>query len=148
MTCLKDHTIQEYLDGEVNYETLAKIEKHIAKCDKCRSKIDYKKRLSTRIKRTLNLISSNTIDIPEFKVPQIKTRKFTLATRISYVTAAASLLLFVFVIAKKKENKNQDELATESGFAIYIDANRPVSELPLIINVNDGKGNNTEYFIE
>ncbi len=148
MNCLKDYLIQKYIDGEATADELKLVERHIAKCDICRSEIESRRVFSNQIKRAIGLSSSVDIVVPKFELRETKVKKLSSLERILYLSAAASILLFLFVITQNKEIRSQPELTVESGFSTYVNANRPVTGLPLEISVTDDKGNITEFLIE
>ncbi|MDO9340839.1 MAG: zf-HC2 domain-containing protein [Bacteroidales bacterium] len=149
MNCIHDDIIQKYIDGEANPEEITLVEKHIAICNTCAVKIENQRRLATNVKKAINLLAKDSIEIPKFAIPPRHIKKHYLTTkRLSYIIAAACILLFVFVITQKKEMKNQNEIILEIGSAMDVDANRPVTQLPLVISIIDAKGNISEYFIK
>jgi hypothetical protein len=94
-------------------------------------------------------LSKDTIGVPKFEIPSKNNKKHSLTPkRIYYIIAAACILLFVIVITQKKEIKNDDEIIIEIGSVMDVDANRPVSQLPLVISIIDSRGNISEYFIK
>jgi len=148
MNCLKDYLIQKYIDGEATAEELKLIERHIAKCDICISEIESKWIFSNHIKKAIGLSPSVDIVIPKFELRETKVKKLSSLERILYLSVAASILLFLLVINQNKEVRSQPELTIESGFSTYVNANCPVTRLPLEISVTDDKGNITEFLIE
>jgi len=149
MSCIHDDIIQKFIDGETDPEEVALVDNHIATCKKCALKIENQRRLATRVKKAINLLAKDSIEIPEFTIPSGQIRKPSLTIkRISCIIAAASILLFVIVITSKREMKSRVEITFETGFAMDIDANRPVSQFPLVMNIIDADGNIYEYFIK
>ena len=149
MSCNNDDIIQKYIDGETTPEEVILIEEHIASCNECNARIENQRRLATGIKKAINLLAKDTIEIPEFLIPAKNIKKHSLtAKRLYYIIAAASVLLFVIVFTQKMRMKNNDEIKIEIGSVIDVDANRPLSQLPLVISTIDSKGNITEYFIK
>jgi len=149
MNCISDDIIQKYIDGEATPTEVSFVENHIASCNKCVLRIENQRRLSTNVKKAINLLAKDSIEIPEFAVPSRHIKKPSLMTkRFSYVIAAACILFFVFVIMKKNELKKQNEIIIEIGSVMDVDANRPVSDFPLVLNFIDAEGNISEYFIK
>jgi predicted anti-sigma-YlaC factor YlaD len=149
MSCINDALIQKYVDGETNPEEVTLVENHISICKKCGLKIENQRKLAVSVKKAINLLAKDSIAIPEFTFPAKNIKRHSLTIRrFSYIIAAACILLFVILITKKKEFKNEDEILLEAGSAMYVDANRPASELPLVISIIDVKGNITEYLIK
>ncbi|MCJ7447766.1 MAG: zf-HC2 domain-containing protein [Bacteroidales bacterium] len=149
MSCIHDDIIQKYVDGETNPEEVTLVENHIATCKKCRLKIENQRRLAISVKKTINLLAIDPNEIPKFAIPSRHIKKASLTTkRISYIIAAACILLFVIIISQKMKIKKQDEILIENGFAMEVNANLPVSQFPLVINIIDPNGNISEYFIK
>jgi hypothetical protein len=149
MSCIHDDIIQKFIDGETNPEEVTLIENHIATCKKCGLKIENQRKLATSVKKAINLFAKDSIEIPEFAIPlRLIKKPFLSIKRFSYIIAAACILMFVIVITKKKELKNLNEVTHETGFAMDIDANRSISQFPLVINIIDADGNIYEYFIK
>ena len=53
---------------------------------------------------------------------------------------------FHFYDRKKRKSENHSVMRIEPGFALDIDADRPVSKQSLVITVIDSNGNVSEYF--
>jgi hypothetical protein len=149
MSCINDVLIQKYIDREANPEEVTFVEKHISTCNKCVIKIENQRRLVSILKEALNFSANDSIEIPKFVIPQshIKTQYLSIK-RLSYIFAAACVILFVFIIAKKKENNNQNEIMLDTSSALEIDANCPVTQLPLVVSIIDTKGNIHEHYIK
>lgn len=149
MICINDDIIQKYIDGEASPDEVSFIEIHMASCKKCVIRIENQRRLSTSLKKAINLLSKDSIEIPKFEIHSKNIKKHSLTPkRLNYIIAAACILLFVVVITKKKEMKNDDEIKIEIGSVMDVDANLTVSQLPLVISIIDSKGNISEYFIK
>jgi predicted anti-sigma-YlaC factor YlaD len=149
MNCIPDDIIQKYIDREASPEEVTLVENHIPDCSKCVKRIENQRRLATGVKKAINLLAKDTIEIPNFEIRSKNIKKRSLTTkRLCYIIAAACILIFVIVITQKKELKNDDEIIIEIGSVMEVDANRPVSQLPLVISIIDSKGNISEYFIK
>jgi predicted anti-sigma-YlaC factor YlaD len=149
MSCIHDDIIQKYIDGETNPEEVTLVENHIALCKKCALKIENQRRLATSVKNAINLLAKTSVEIPEFAIPSRHIKKPSLTIRrFSYIITAACILLFVIIITNKKESKSQVKITPDIDFAMDIDANRSISQFPLVINIIDADGNIYEYFIK
>jgi len=148
MNCIKDYTIQKYIDGEASQSEVQLVETHAMICEKCAEKVNNQRRLSESIKKGINLLKIDSVEIPSFIIPP-KTIKnsSSINSRLFYIIAAASVLMFLFVIRPKEKKAEQQENSIELGYTMEVDANRPVSKLPMILNMIDSKGKVTEYFI-
>jgi predicted anti-sigma-YlaC factor YlaD len=149
MNCIHDDLIQIYIDGESSPEKTLIVENHIAKCDKCVIRIENQRRLAGNLKKAIDLFAKETIEIPKFEISSKNIKRNILTTkRLSYIIAAASILLFIIVITQKTKMKNFDEIKFEIGSVMEVDANRPVSSFPQVINIIDAKGNYSEFLIK
>lgn len=148
MICINDDLIQKYIDGEASLKEVSLIENHIASCNNCVKRIEDQRILSTSLKKAINLLSEDNIEIPIFRNHSKSNKKHFLTTKkLYYIIAAACILLFVIVITQKEEMKNNDEIKIDIGSIMDVDANRTVSQLPLVISIIDSKGNISEYII-
>jgi len=148
MNCIKDYIIQKYIDGEASHSEVLLIENHTLTCAKCAEKVNNQQRLAESIKKGINLLEIDTVEIPGFLIPSKTINSNSISNRrLFYIIAAASVLMFLFVIRPKNDTIRQQENSIELGYSMEVDANRPVSKLPMIINMIDSKGNVTEYFI-
>lgn len=149
MTCIDDDIIQKYIDGEATPDEVSNIENHIASCNKCVERIENQRRLSTWVKKAVNLLSKDTIEVPKFEIPSQNRKKHSIILkRLYYTITAACVLSFVIFITQKKKILKDDEIKIEIGSIMDVDANLPVSKLPVVINIIDSEGNVTEYFMK
>jgi hypothetical protein len=148
MNCINDDIIQKYIDGEASRKEISLVENHVASCNNCAERIENQRRLSFSLKKAINLLSEGTIKVPKFNIPTNNIKKhFLTPQRLYYSIAAACILVFAIVITKKEEIKNDDEILIEIGSAMDVDANRPISQFPLVISIIDSKGNISEQII-
>jgi hypothetical protein len=148
MICINDDIIQKYIDCEATPDEVSSIENHIASCNNCMIRIENQRRLSAYLKKAIALLSKDTIEVPQFEIPTKSIKKhFLTPRRLYYTIAAACVLLFVIVITQTKEIKNNDEIKIDIGSIMDVDANRTVSQLPLVISIIDSKGKISEYII-
>jgi hypothetical protein len=147
MSCIKKAIVQKYADGEASPAEVAKIEKHIAACEKCAAMVDHQRKLASVIKKAVNLLSEETMEIPKILLPsEPAKRHFITVRRIIYMAAAACILLFILILRHKKEPERQAEIILlEPGFSPEFDANRPVSQQQIVITIIDAEGNRSEY---
>jgi hypothetical protein len=149
MNCIKDDIIQKYIDGETTPSELLLVENHIAVCKKCAAKIENQRKLAALLKKAINPSEKDSIQIPDFLVPSKTIKNISSPNiRLFYIIAAASILLFLFVIRPKNETASQKENSIELGYTLEVDANRPVSKLPMVISIIDSQGNVSEYFVK
>lgn len=147
MTCINEHRLQYYIDGECAAAEAKQIEQHLLDCPICAAKHAKMQHLSLAMKQAIDLLKDDSIEIPNFKPAQKsglnRTRKL-----IIYSLSAACTLLFVLFFVDKKVQHRQKEMVIVKCVPTEIDANKPASDQEFMIEVFDGRGNNTEYFIE
>ncbi len=146
MSCIKDKTIQKYIDAEASREEIIRIEKHIAMCERCAQKINHQKDLAQFIKSTINLLSENDPEIREIKI-STDTVKKKLHSRKSYIysIAAACILLIVLFTYRNKRPEYPYETTVVNNFDWEVDANKTITQQQLVLQVIDPEGNITEY---
>jgi anti-sigma factor RsiW len=148
MNCIKDFDIQKFIDGEATKSEVFIVENHIKACEKCALKVNNQRKLAASIKKGINLLEKDSIEIPGILIPSKAIKNNSSSNRrLIYLIAAASILLFLFVVQPKNETSSQQDNSVELGYSMEVDANRPVSKLPMVISIIDSKGNVTEYFM-
>jgi len=149
MSCIKNDLIQKYNDGEATPKEIALIEKHIVNCEKCALKFDDQQRLAAGVKKAINLLAEDTIEIPKIVTSTSHSKKrFFTGKRLIYSISAACIVLFVLFITQNKEPEIENEIIITYSLDWDYDANRTISQQQMVINIIDPEGYITEYFIE
>lgn len=149
MRCIDSDLIQKYIDEEVTPEEAVLIEGHIKHCKACTAKISNQRKLVTHVKDTINLLTEEAVDIPEFDIPQSRKKMHALTSRrLIYGVAAACITILLLIIFQ-----NKDTVAENNEYFMQLveydyDANRSLSDQKLIIEIIDPEGNLSEYFLE
>jgi len=147
MTCINEQLLQQYIDGECTVAEAKQLEQHLLACPSCASKHAQMKQLAGAVKQAIDLLKDDRIEIPAFKPakqrPLNSTRKL-----IIYSLTAASILLFVLFFVDKKVQDHPNQMVVVKSVPAEIDANKTASEQEFVIEVFDGRGNNSEYFME
>jgi len=148
MNCIRKDIIQKYIDGEATPGEMALVNEHSKDCEKCAQQITYQKKMAAGIKKSIDLLAEDAKDIPTLKTTDTTAGKshFLTLRRIIYSISAACLLLF-FIVICHKENVSviPNQVTIVHCLGSDIDANRPVTEQPIVIHVIDANGNVTEY---
>ncbi len=147
MNCIDEQLLQKYLDGECTENEKTVVKQHLAGCTVCAYALAEKEELSVEIKRAINSLAIENIEIPAFKKTNTTSTGKNLKLTI-YSLSAACILLFILFFVDKKIEFNQKEITIVQCIPREVDANRPASEQEFVIEVYDGKGNYTEYLIE
>lgn len=146
MNCISEQLLQKFVDGECTENEKSELEQHFAKCTECTQRITERKKLSEEIKQEINLLTTENIEIPVFKLKETDSGK-RLKIFI-YSLSAASIILFVLFFAEKKIESKSNRITILQSIPLEIDANRPASEQDFVIQVFDGYGGRTECLIE
>ncbi|MBU2651387.1 MAG: zf-HC2 domain-containing protein [Bacteroidetes bacterium] len=147
MSCIKEGLIQKYIDGETTQKETARIEKHIASCNKCSSRISERKLLAVTMKTTLNKLNESINNVVPFVNPSIRSgRKSVTLIRLSIIAAsAACILLFAILLKKWSDVEVEKEIILSNSIENEIDANRTASQQEMTITVISEDGEVTEY---
>ena len=149
MKCIESDLIQKYIDEELTSKEVVLIEGHIKHCKACTAKISNQLKLVTHVKDTINLLSEETVDIPEFEIPQSRKKMHAITSRrLIYSVAAACIIILLLIIFQNKETVAENNEYFMQLVEHEYDANRSLSEQKLIIEIIDSEGNLSEYFLE
>ncbi len=145
MNCIKEEMIQRYIDGETSPAESGNIKKHLLICKSCMSRVEKQRELASALKKSLQLSEINSDEVPVFELREKLTGKryFTGKRIFYYVAAACTSVLLLFLIPKKKNAQHQN--GVEISLGLGVDANRPVSQLPVTLRIIDENGKVTEY---
>ena len=147
MTCIDERLLQKYIDGECNKDEVIVVKKHISDCSVCLQKLAEKEKVSAEIKRAINTLEIENIEIPVFNYTKSTSGRNNFKL-IIYSLVAACILLFVLLFVDRKNDFHQKEIIIVQSIPREVDANRPAGEQELIIEVYDGKGHRSEYNIQ
>ena len=146
MNCIKDKTIQRYIDAESSPEEVVRIEKHMATCEKCAQKVDYHKKRAVFIKSVINLLSEGDPEMRKMTLPSDTAKKTPYTgKRYIYSIAAACILLIVLFTYHDKRTEYPYETTIVNNLDWEIDANRTITQQKLVLQVIDPEGNIIEY---
>jgi len=147
MSCIKRDIIQKYIDGEATPREVALVKAHIEVCEVCVQKINRQHQLVAGVKKAINLLAEDPMGIPALRVPPSQVKKQLLTRRsIIYSLSAACILVLVFVISyNEKEPRMQNQVTIVYGLGADVDANQPITEQPMVINIIDEKGTISEF---
>jgi hypothetical protein len=137
MKCINEEQMQRYLDSECGQVEGEEIRQHLAQCRSCSASFTEHSERLAKVKRSLDLLITQQPHIPEFKVPVRTTKQRGVIIKyILPLVAAAGLLLLVLIRPDDKtEELPSNELALQSFISGEFDANKPVTEYPLIMTI-------------
>ncbi len=137
MNCINEDHMQRYLDNECSQADREVIGQHIGQCQRCSSSFtEYSERLS-KIKTLFELLNTKQSEIPEFRIPEPNRKLRNIILRYLLPMAAAAGLLLLLLL--RPFHKTQELPSSGHYIQNYIsgelDANKPVSEYPLVVTV-------------
>lgn len=146
MNCIEEQLLQKYIDRECTENEKVVVEHHLAHCTECRQRLTEKTKFSEQIKKRINSLTIENIEIPVFRIRKPASGKKLKI--ILYGISAASIILFILFFVEKKNELDSNRITILQSMPLEIDANRPASEQDFVIQVFDGKGGCSEYIIE
>jgi len=149
MKCINEEQLQRYLDGECSQADCELIAHHMDQCQLCSDAFAEMSKRSTRIKRLFDMTVTQQPEIPEFKVPARtpKYRKFVIRYLLPMAAAAGLLLLLLLRPFHKTEEAPINGFFYQGYISVEFDANKPVTEYPLIITAIAPDGSISQIII-
>jgi len=148
MKCIDSEIIQKYIDGETDAQETGRIEKHLAGCSHCAREVETQRVFADAIKRALR--RDIEVVVPEFVVPTSRKSRLNLKIRhfmYAVSTAAAAVLLFVFLRPEKHEDDhNITTVQLIYSFDGDFDSNKTVSQQEMTIFMISSDGKVIEYY--
>jgi len=142
--CLSGELIQKHIDGENSAQEDAQIIKHLADCPACVEKLESMKKSAIRVKQAVASMDESDIEIPAFKKPAApKSILRHNIKKVVYAAVAACIIVLLTFISQKEEKKV--ELVFSFDLERGFNANLPVSEQEMVIQIIDSEGNIAEY---
>jgi hypothetical protein len=142
--CLSEGLIQKYIDKETSEQENAFIISHLADCSKCAKNVESTRQSANRIKQIIGSIDENDIETPSFKKPVARVHILhNNIKKIIFAVSAACIIIFFFFIFQKEEEKT--ELVFSFDVKSEFNANLPISEQDLVIQIFDSEGNIIEH---
>ena len=145
MSCIHESLIQKHIDGEATPQEEAMIKDHLSECKGCREKVSQKRNLSLYLKKAINLLNENEVSPPELlQLTKDKKRNPGLK-RLIYSVSAACLLVLIFFIYQSQKPTEDVPISTSYNLESEFDANSPITEQDMVIEIIDSKGKRSTY---
>ena len=131
MKHLNDKTIQSYIDNELPESERKELETHLEKCPSCKQKVESQRDFSDKLKKSLDTMVSDDIQVPEFSFRNTVSPKVNIA-RIVFISSlstacAIALIVFAFNWFSKPKPEPADFIFDYYTIEDY-DANKPFAE--------------------
>lgn len=149
MSCLNEEQIQQYLDNEYGNEEKEVIKRHLETCPGCQKALARQRQRWADLKQSLDLLVTAKPAIPPFRAPKrnINQKKISVKYLLPIAVAAGLLLLLLFRLLSDSDQipingQNIQFVHTEE-----LDANKPVTDYPLIMTIVEPDGTVTQTTI-
>lgn len=149
MRCLTNEWVQRFIDDEVTAKKKIEINHHLDHCNLCNEHVIKRKILSENIKKSVHQLIQENHSIPAFSYHP-KAKKIPVFSKIRLISgiSAACILGMVLLITNRKNPEKVEQVTIIHTIGSDVDANRPVTEQQMTINVIDPNGNVSEYSIK
>lgn len=144
MRCISDELIQKFVDKEASAKENSIVENHLSTCNKCSKKIDEKRNAVNRIKELISSVNKNEIHVPIFQMPENHKKTIHIKLKKYAYVASAACLLILFLLFNQKP-KDKIEFVYSYDIEGEFDANLPLSEQEMVIEIIDSKGKLIKY---
>jgi hypothetical protein len=123
------------------------VEQHESACGDCKARIEHKRSVSAGITQAINVLAKEVPHVPDLNVPEVqKNRSIALLRRALIPVAAACLVLLLFLFTIDRNGQPEVEKAPLKNWEY--NANMPISNQDLIIQITDAEGKVLEISIE
>jgi ribosomal protein S19 len=146
MKCIDDELTQKFIDGETDVQETARIRKHLTECTQCAQKVEEQRTFTETIKRELGNLGKQSVIIPEFVTPTIRTHRFNRKIRYYiYAASAACVISFVVFLLREQSTEPERNIQLIYCFDGEFDSNKTVSQQEMTIVMIDANGKILEY---
>lgn len=146
MSCIKREMIQKYIDEETTDTEIKMIESHILSCESCRLKLDERKQMIHLLLQSMETLVNKPIEIPALQLPHQLAKKSFGIKKILFALSAASVFLLFLITHHSTTTHNTKEVIIIHSIDEDVDANLPIYQQSVTINVINSQGNTLEHF--
>jgi hypothetical protein len=144
MKCISDEIIQKFIDKETSAKENFFVQNHLPTCSKCAKKVEESRYSTNHIKKLIGSLNKNEIQVPLFKEPEKQKRTLSIRfNKVFYAASAACLVIFFLVFQQKP--KDEIEFVYSYDVDSEYNANLPLSEQEMVIEIIDSEGNLLKY---
>lgn len=144
MRCISDDIIQKFIDKETSVEENSIVQNHLTTCSKCAKKVEESRYSANRIKELIGSLNKNDIQVPRFKEPENHKKTLFINFKKVVYAASAACLVIVFLVFHQKP-KDEIEFVYSYDVESEYNANLPLSEQEMVIEIIDSEGNLLKY---
>lgn len=144
MRCISDVLIQKFVDKESSEKENSFVQNHLSTCSKCANKVEDRRYTSNRIKELIVSLNKNELQVPIFQEPKNQRKTLYIHFKKIVYVASAACLLILFLIFHQKP-KDEIEFTYLYTIESEYNANLPLSEQEMVIEIIDSKGKLIKY---
>jgi anti-sigma factor RsiW len=149
MNCINEQLIQRYIDAELDAGENEQIEGHLSGCPACAGLVHEQKRLALSMKNAMNELTAEQVVVPPFVV--LTKKKPAIRSKQRKLIFGLCLVAFVVLLWNHNQNEKlsvDDEITILGQTDWPVDANQPIGQQGLKVNLIDPEGNVTEYVLQ
>lgn len=139
MRCISDELIQKFVDKEASVKENSIVQNHLAICSLCARKAEERRYAANRIKKLIGSINKEEIHVPVFLKPEKQKQTLHIHLKKFIYAASAACLLILFLIYHQKPKDEIEFMYTYDVESEY-NANLPLSEQEMVIEIINSKG--------
>ncbi len=144
MRCISDELIQKFIDKEASAKENSIVQNHLTTCSKCAKKVEESRYSTNRIKKLIVSLNKNDIQVPLFNEPENHKRTLSIHFKKVFYAASAACLIIVFLVFHQKP-KDDIEFMYSYDLESEYNANLPMSQQEMVIEIIDSEGNLIKY---
>jgi len=144
MRCISDDIIQKFIDNETSAIENSIVQNHLSTCSKCAKKVEEGRKSTNRIKELIGSLNKDKIQVPIFKEPENHKKTLSIHFKKVFYAAAVACLVIVFLVFQQKP-KDEIEAVYSYDLESEYNANLPLSEQEMVIEIIDSDGNLIKY---
>ncbi len=137
MSCFNEEQIQQYLDHEYSKQESESIRQHLEVCRSCQDALIQQRQRILEVNQSLDMLVTQQPGIPQFRSPEktISHRKTPVKYFIPLAIAAGILLMLLLRPLSDSSKLPVNGQNLQFVVSEELDANKPVTEHPVIMTV-------------
>ncbi len=140
MRCIKTDLILKYMDKAATEKEAASVEKHLAVCRECTSRLTEMQQRGEAVREALNLLVGEDVAVPAFFAPAGIPESMAAKRRKIYVlgfVATSVLICLVITVMFTLKTPSQRQIIVVQTVDREINANQTVTKQQMVINIID-----------
>lgn len=137
MSCFNEEQIQQYLDHECSKQESETIRHHLEVCRSCQDSLIQQRQRILEVNQSLDMLVTQQPGIPQFRSPEKTISHRNTAVKYFIPLAAAAGILLLLLLRPLSDSSKLPVNGHNLQFVVSeeLDANKPVTEHPVIMTV-------------